>query len=91
MPSLTREPFQFDLDKDVQRLDWARAMHSAINPDLRRFRDNGGKMLMLRGWRDTSVIPGGTVDYYETATRTMGGAAATQEFFRLFMMPDVGR
>ena len=90
MPSLTREPFQFDFDKDVQRLDWARAMHSAINPDLRRFRDNGGKMLLLRGWGDTSVIPGGTADYYETATRTMGGAAATQEFVRLFMMPDVG-
>ena len=84
------EPSQFDFDRDVQRLDWARAMHSAINPDLRRFRDHGGKILMLQGWSDTSVIPGGTVDYYETAVRTMGGGAATAEFFRLFMLPGVG-
>ncbi len=84
------EPSEFDFDRDVQRLDWARAMHSAINPDLRRFRDHGGKILMLHGWSDTSVIPGGTIDYYETATRTMGGREATAEFFRLFMMPGVG-
>ncbi len=80
----------FDFDRDVQRLDWTRAMHSAINPDLRRFRDNGGKILMIQGWGDTSVIPGGTVDYYQTATQTMGGPEATREFFRLFMMPGVG-
>ena len=84
------EPAQFDFDRDVQRLDWARAMHSAINPDLRRFRDHGGKLLMLEGWGDTSVIPGSTVDYFETATRTMGGSEATNDFFRLFMMPGVG-
>ena len=80
----------FDFDRDVQRLDWTRAMHSAINPDLRRFRDHGGKILMLQGWGDTSVIPDGAVDYYETATRTMGGQTATQDFFRLFMLPGVG-
>ena len=84
------EPSNFDFDRDVRRLDWARAMHSATNPDLRRFRDHGGKILMLQGWGDTSVIAHGTVDYYETATRTMGGPEATQEFFRLFMLPGVG-
>jgi feruloyl esterase len=84
------EPSQFDFDRDVRRLDWARAMHSAINPDLRRFRDRGGKLIMMQGWADTSVIPDGTVDYYETATRTMGGPEATGDFFRLFMMPGVG-
>ena len=89
-PQPNFEPSAFDFDRDVKRLDWARAMHSAINPDLRRFRDNGGKILMLQGWGDTSVIPDGAMDYYETATRTMGGAQATSEFFRLFMLPGVG-
>ena len=65
-------------------------MHSSTNPDLRRFRDRGGKILMLQGWGDTSVIPDNTTDYYEAATRAMGGPAATQDFFRLFMMPGVG-
>ena len=34
-------------------------------------------------------IPGAVVDYYDTVTRTMGGAANTQEFFRLFIVPGM--
>jgi feruloyl esterase len=84
------EPKDFNVDRDLPRLDWVRAMHFASNPDLRRYRDRGGKILMLQGWGDTSVMPGGTVDYYETVERTMGGPNATQDFMRLFMMPGVG-
>ena len=89
-PDPTFEPSRLDYDRDVARLDWQQAMHSSTNPDLRRFRDHGGKILMLQGWGDTSVIPDGTTDYYDMATRTMGGAKATQDFFRLFMLPGVG-
>lgn len=89
-PRPSFEPSQLDFDRIDQALDWQRAMHSATNPDLRRFRDRGGKILMLQGWGDTSVLPDNTTDYYEAATRAMGGPAATQDFFRLFMMPGVG-
>ena len=89
-PRPSFEPSQLDFDRIDQALDWQRAMHGSTNPDLRRFRDRGGKILMLQGWGDTSVIPDNTTDYYETATRTMGGTTATQDFFRLFMMPGVG-
>jgi feruloyl esterase len=80
----------YDYDHDPQRgeiLGWARA---AMNPDLRRFRDAGGKMILWHGWDDNEVAPGASTDYYETTTRTMGGEAATQGFFRLFMLPSVG-
>src|SRR5262249_12486634 len=30
------------------------------------------------------------IDYYETVERTMGGAAATRSFARLFLLPGVG-
>jgi feruloyl esterase len=89
-PRPSFEPSQLDFDHIDEALDWQRAMHSSTNPDLRRFRDRGGKILMLQGWADTSVIPDNTTDYYETATRTMGGTTATQDFFRLFMIPGVG-
>jgi hypothetical protein len=89
-PDLTFEPKDFDIDRDMIRLDWIRTMHLATNPDLRRYRDRGGKVLMLQGWGDTSVIPDGTLDYFESVQRAMGGPAATQEFVRLFMMPGVG-
>jgi feruloyl esterase len=42
------------------------------------------------GWSD--VAAGGplpTVDYYETAERIVGGRTATQDFFRLFMIPGM--
>jgi len=32
-------------------------------------------------------MPSNTIDYYETAEKTLGGHAATQDFFRLFMVP----
>jgi feruloyl esterase len=79
----------YDYDKDPQRgdiLGWARY---GMNPDLRRFRDAGGKMIMWHGWDDAEVAPGASADYYDTTTRTMGGEEPTRQFFRLFMLPGV--
>ena len=59
------------------------------NPDLRPFRDNGGKLILVHGWSDHSVMPPPTIDYYETMTRTMGGTAPTRDFARLFMIPGM--
>ncbi len=44
---------------------------------------------MYHGWDDMEIPPGLSVDYYETVTRTMGGPQATQDFFRLFMIPGM--
>ena len=79
----------YDFDRDFQRgdvLDWARY---GMNPDLRRFRDAGGKMILWHGWDDNEVAAGASVDYFELTTRTMGGAAESGNFFRLFMLPGV--
>lgn len=59
------------------------------NPDLRPFRDNGGKLILVHGWADYSVMPPPTLDYYESVTRTMGGAEPTRKFARLFMIPGM--
>lgn len=67
-------------------LQWLRY---AGNPDLRRFRDRGGKLILWHGWDDSETAPGASADYYDTATNTMGGPTAIQEFFRLFMLPGM--
>ncbi|WP_293897740.1 tannase/feruloyl esterase family alpha/beta hydrolase [Phenylobacterium sp.] len=80
----------FDYDRDVPRLAVIEALYNAQNPDLRAFRDAGGKLILYHGWNDNQIPAGASVDYYETATRTAGGPAATRAFFRLFLLPGVG-
>lgn len=60
------------------------------NPDLRAFRDNGGKLLLWHGQGDQLIFPQGTINYYERVVDRIGDMATTQEFARLFMIPAVG-
>ena len=79
----------FHWDRDPPRLALMEALYNAQNPDLRAFKARGGKLIAYQGWADQSVLPGWVVDYYETVEKTMGGRAATQEFFRLYTLPGV--
>ena len=64
-------------------------LNSANNPDLRAFKGQGGKLILVHGWDDQSVMPLTTVDYFQSLTRTMGGDAQTREFARLFTIPGM--
>ena len=79
----------FDYDQDYKRLGMMESLYTGSNPDLRKFRDNGGKMFVYQGWRDQSVVPLNIIDYYNLTTNTMGGLEETQDFFRLFMIPGM--
>ncbi len=59
------------------------------NPDLRPFRDRGGRLILVQGWADHSVLPPPTIDYYQTVEKTMDGPDATRRFARLFMIPGM--
>jgi hypothetical protein len=40
---------------------------------------------------ESTIVPGGTIDYYDAVTRKLGGGYRhTQKFARLFMAPGVG-
>jgi feruloyl esterase len=80
----------FDFDRDYRYLQVMQALCDATNPDLRRFKIGGGKLMIFQGLNDNSVLPRSTIDYYETVERAMGGRAATQAFVRLFLLPGVG-
>lgn len=88
-PGPTWKPEDFDFDRDYKRLGVAEALSAAVNPDLRRFKAAGGKLLVYAGWSDAAGMPLHTVDYYEMAEKIMGGRAATQSFFRLFLIPGM--
>ncbi|HKS73461.1 MAG TPA: tannase/feruloyl esterase family alpha/beta hydrolase [Terriglobales bacterium] len=81
-------PSSFDFYRDYRRLGMA-ALYTATNPDLRRFKAAGGKLLAYQGGIDTMEDPEAIVDYYETTERTMGGRGPTQNFFRLFIVPGM--
>lgn len=77
----------FDVNSVVPRLTWIHTILDATDPDLTRFRDRQGKLLMYFGWADQSLNPKMGIEYYESALQKMG--ANTRDFFRLFMQPGV--
>ncbi|MGC2402144.1 MAG: tannase/feruloyl esterase family alpha/beta hydrolase [Acidobacteriaceae bacterium] len=78
----------FDFDRDYKRSGIG-VLYPDRDPDLRKFRDAGGKLLGYQGDTDMVEMPGAAFDYYETVEKTMGGAKATQEFYRLFAIPGM--
>ncbi len=87
----------FDFDRDVEIVDAKLfGVLNAVDPDLRDFKSNGGKLIVYHGWNDPGVMPQQTIDYYDSvvdfAAKATGedGAAFTDDYLRLFMMPGVG-
>ena len=81
-------PTNYDFARDYKRLGMG-ALYTDTNPDLRRFKSTGGKLLVYQGWADIIEMPTAIVDYYEIVEKTMGGRTTTQNFFRLFMVPGM--
>lgn len=77
----------FDFDEDPHNMAFIRSVLDATDPDLTRFRDAGGKMLMYFGWADTALNPMMGVNYYEEVLRDSG--PGVKDFFRLFMVPGM--
>lgn len=83
------EAKDFDFDRDPDRLREYEILYSASNPDLRAYRDAGGKLLIYHGWADARVAPLNSVDYYTAVTRAMGGPRETRGFAQLVMVPGM--
>jgi tannase/feruloyl esterase len=87
----------FDFDKDVAFTSAKLGQtFDAFDPDLARFRRNGGKLLLYHGWNDPSISPLNTIDYYERVVATIAKSGAgrnaeteAQSFVRLFMVPGM--
>lgn len=80
----------FDWSRDPQRMGGWESILGGSNPDLRKFKDRGGKLIVYQGWDDSTVFPRNIIDYRDTVARVMGGEEPTQAFLRLFMVPGLG-
>jgi hypothetical protein len=83
------DPLAFDVNRHPSSLARARKLYDATSFDLRAFKSRGGKMLMWHGLSDAAILASSSVGYYAGVEKLMGGRAATQDFFRLFLIPGV--
>jgi feruloyl esterase len=79
---------KFDLDRDMKFLDEKIGYVDAVNPDLSKFKNSGGKLLLSHGWSDTGITPETTIWYYDSVLSKMGGNQS--DWMRLFMAPGMG-
>ena len=82
----TYQQFWQDFVKSGQMFDYALGTD---NPDLRAFRDHGGKIIMWQGLADQLIFTGDSINYYNRVLYTMGGVRRTEQFFRYFLAPSV--
>lgn len=61
-----------------------------VNPNISAFKAAGGKLITYQGWADPVVNPIDTIAYYDQVKAAQGSQAATDSFFRLFMVPGMG-
>ena len=78
---------KFNFEKDPPRLEYARRLLDATDPDLSAFKARNGKIVMYYGWADPGLNAMMGVNYYEDVMRTMG--PSTADFYRLFMVPGM--
>ena len=61
----------------------------ATDPNLSAFEKAGGKLILWAGYADPAINPVGTISYYQSVVRTMGGLSATEQFAKLYLLPGV--
>ena len=64
------------------------AILNSIDPDLGRFRNRGGKLILYHGWNDPAISPLNTINYYNSVVAKMGAQNA-DSFMRLYMVPGM--
>ncbi|WP_242665969.1 tannase/feruloyl esterase family alpha/beta hydrolase [Paraburkholderia ginsengiterrae] len=58
--------------------------------DLSGFKAHNGKLITFHGMADPLIPPQGSISYFANVANGMGGVAATQNFYRLFLIPGMG-
>jgi hypothetical protein len=87
-----------NFDTDVEFGDAkAGPVLNSTSPDLRSFRDNGGKLIQYHGWGDPAISPLNSIDYYESVRAFLGRFPDARrantdpaDFYRLFLVPGMG-
>jgi feruloyl esterase len=87
MRDLTANPLDFSEAMFESRRRQLAEWLDATDPDLSRFADRGGKMIVTIGTDDTLASPGAQLDYYQSLIDKMG-RDKVDRFARLFVIPQ---
>ena len=63
---------------------------NALDPNLKKFMDRGGKLIQYHGWSDSQISPGNSTQYYQRVVDANGGSSKVMNNYRLFMVPGMG-
>jgi hypothetical protein len=85
--SWTPADFNFDRDFETVKAKTS-ATFDATDPDLSRFAERGGKLILYHGWADAAIPAQGTIAYRDQVARTMGAKRAAA-FMKLFVIPGM--
>ncbi len=90
---------RLNFDDDISYGDQkAGVILNSTSPDLRPFRDRGGKLIQYHGWGDSAIPAIASIQYYDKVRAFMSKAPDTRadatkpvdNFYRLFMVPGMG-
>ena len=85
----TWNPLTADVDAALQRaIDRTASDIDAVNPDLSRFAQHGGKLIIYHGWNDPAISPINSIQYLAKVQKAMGPEKADQAV-RLYMVPGM--
>jgi feruloyl esterase len=78
----------FELERDLPLAIRHAGFIEASDPNLSKFKNRGGKLIVYHGWADPGPAPASSINYYIKVAETLGGPQ--HEWMRLFLMPGMG-
>lgn len=86
-PGPSFELADVDFDLPMEHFHDVLAAAASDGVDYERFKARGGKVLMVYGWNESSMPGPNAPHYFDRLSKSNGGTEATQDFFRMFMVP----
>lgn len=83
---LTQTEFQLLWNQSVEQYG---EVFGTDNPNLKAFKDNGNKLMIIHGLTDRLIFPEGSIHYYQRVKEKIGAANDIYDFARLYLIPGL--
>ena len=80
---------QVDPTQYTTRIDQLVDIIDAVDPDLSRFKAQGGKLILWTGLSDWLITASNATAYYQSVVQKSGGQAQADEFVEYYTSPSV--